>query len=130
MPFSPIADDGGIDLLIHDRRTGDSWPIQIKTRTKTLARSPNALHFQVRRATFNAWPNAFLLAAYVALDEGSLTVRRAWLIPMKRLPKIARKNEKCYVIRPSWSATSRDRYTSFRCESMADVANRLLGLPP
>lgn len=128
MPFSPIADDGGIDLLVHDRMTGTSWPIQVKTRTKTLTRSPNGLHFEVRRATFNAWPNAFLLAAYVTLDDGTLGVRRAWLIPMRELPKVARTNEKKYVIRPSWSATSKDRYTRFRCETMADVATRLLGV--
>ncbi|KAA0215552.1 MAG: hypothetical protein DYG94_07285 [Leptolyngbya sp. PLA3] len=126
MPFAPIADDGGLDLLVHDRLTGRSWPLQVKCRTKTIAGSKSILQFQVRKATFNAWPNAFLLAAFIDIHTEVLSVRRAWLVPMRALPAIAKSQEKNYVIRPSWSDNSCDKYTQYRCTTMGDVVQRLL----
>ena len=35
-PFSPLADDEGIDLLIYDKKTGNALPIQIKSRTRGI----------------------------------------------------------------------------------------------
>lgn len=126
MPFAPIADDGGIDLLVHDRLTGRSWPIQVKTRTKTIAGSKSTVHFEVRKTTFKSWPNAFLIAALIDIHDGELAVRRAWLIRMRDLPKIAKSSESKYVIRPSWSSQSHDKFTSYRCANMSEVVQRLM----
>lgn len=38
-PFRPVADDYGIDLLVYDKATGRSLPLQVKARTKTLKKS-------------------------------------------------------------------------------------------
>lgn len=32
-PFSPVADDDGIDLLIYDKESGRALPAQVKSRT-------------------------------------------------------------------------------------------------
>lgn len=126
MPFAPIADDGGIDLLVHDRVSGRSWPIQVKTRTKTMAGSSWTLQFEVRKATFKDWPHAFLIAAFIVLHDGQLAVRRAWLIRMRDLPRMAKSSESKYVIRPSWSGESRDKFTQYRCTDMCVLVKRLL----
>jgi len=122
--FSPIADDGGIDLLAYDKHTGRSWPIQVKTRTKTITK--NIVHFQVRRATFNAWPNAFLIAALMSYETTKLSVRRAWLVPMGELAQVGKVSENKIVIRPSWAEESKDKYTKYRCQTMSDLVDRLL----
>lgn len=56
-PFSPVADDDGIDLLIYDKLTGRALPAQVKSRTVALKRRGkedrgNTVHFEVRKATF------------------------------------------------------------------------------
>lgn len=39
-PFLPFADDDGIDLIIYDKATGVSMPVQVKARrTATLGKS-------------------------------------------------------------------------------------------
>lgn len=76
-PFSPVADDGGIDLLVYDKVTGRAVPLQVKTRTGTLRGHPQITHFEVRKATFTEHPEGFLLAVLFELE--SLEVRRAWL---------------------------------------------------
>ncbi len=122
-PFQPLADDDGIDLLIYDKQTGHSVPLQVKTRTGTVKRHPNIVHFQVRRVTFDLRVVGFVLG--VLLDSEGTSVLRAWLIPMKDLPKLAGTNEKRLVIRPSMKLDSKDKFMKYRYEGIAGVARRL-----
>ena len=122
-PFEPLADDDGIDMLIYDKETGYSAPLQVKTRTGTVKRHPNIVHFQVRRATFNPSVDGFVLAAL--LNSGGTKVVRAWLIPMKDLSGLAGSNERSLVIRPSMKTDSKDKFMPYRYEGIAGVAERL-----
>ena len=123
-PFEPLADDDGIDLLIYDKKTGYAAPLQVKTRTRTLRRNPNIVHFQVRRATFSPNVDGFVLA--VLLNPGGASVKRAWLVPMDCLPRLARTTGKTLALSPSTRMDSRDRYTPFRCHDIVAVADRLI----
>ena len=125
-PFKPMADDGGIDLLVYDKDTGRAIPIQIKSRTKTLKRNPKTVHFEVRLATFNENQDAYLLGALFDPSANKLGVRRAWLIPMRELHGVAASRTEKLVIRPSLDMRSQDRYTPYRCEGIAEVARRLI----
>ena len=125
-PFTPVADDMGIDLLVYDKKTGRSLPFQVKSRTKTLWRSPNIVHFEVRMETLNDKQDAYPLAILVAGEAIELTVTRAWLIPMRKLRSVAASRKEKLVIRPSQSPNSKDRFSPYRCEDMGEVVRRLL----
>ncbi|MCH8270434.1 MAG: hypothetical protein IH985_04380 [Planctomycetes bacterium] len=122
-PYVPFADDRGVDLLVLDKQTGRTIPLQIKTRTGTVKRK-SICHFQVRSATFD--PRAWLLAVMVDYAEGDVRIKMAWLMPMKKLSKITKVNKRNnYVIRPSPNVDSKDMYTPYRCRDMAQVVSRL-----
>jgi hypothetical protein len=123
-PFLPIADDGGIDLLVYDKATRRSLAVQVKGRLNVGAVGSRPVQFDIRRATFPEGQDSFLLA--VLLDVGRGEVQRAWLIPMSELAKVSQVDAETLSITPSPSNTSRDRYTPYRCHAMADVAARLL----
>ncbi len=125
-PFKPLADDGGIDLLVYDKVTGRALPVQIKSRTKTLNRFPKLVRFNVRRATFNEEQNAYVLGILIDPGELSWNVKRAWLIPMREVPAVASVDSRHYKITPSMDMSSRDKYSPYRSESMAEVTRRLL----
>ena len=128
-PFQPIADDDGIDVLFYDKVTGGSIPIQIKARTKTVnkpgSKIPgNTVHFEVRKATLDTDRNAYLLC--VLLDSALRKTERAWLVPLKFLPKVASNRDSKYVIRANRDTKSNDKYKRFQCASMSDVCNRII----
>ena len=123
-PFLPIADDGGIDLLVYDKATRRSLAVQVKGRLNMGAVGSRPVQFDVRRATFAEGQDSFLLA--ILLDIGRGEVQRAWLIPMSELAKISQTDATTFSITPSPSDTSKDRYAPYRCQAMGEVANRLL----
>jgi hypothetical protein len=128
-PFQPIADDDGIDVLIHDKVTGKSAPLQIKARTNTLNKPGthvrgNLVHFEIRKSTFRAERFSHLLG--VLLDENLRKTIRAWLIPLVELEKIARNGKDKYVIRANLRTTSKDKYEKYRCDSIKVVVERLI----
>jgi len=123
-PFLPIADDGGIDLLVYDKATHRSLPVQVKGRVNHGEVSSRPVQFDVRRATFVHRPDAFLLAVLLDLTYG--TVQRGWLIPMSDLEKVSQQDAQLFSITPSPSAISKDRYTPYRCAAMVEVTDRLI----
>lgn len=125
-PFKPVADDGGIDLLVFDKVTGMSVPLQVKSRTRTLNGHPKVAHFQVRRATFDRKQGGFLLAVLMQIEEPPVHVRRAWFIPMPELDSVARLGRENLVIRPSHDNASKDRLTPYRCANLDEVARRVI----
>lgn len=124
-PFLPFADDDGIDLLVFDKVSRRATPVQVKSRTVAALGKSDTVAFDVRRQTFNARPDAFLIASLLDLSDAS--IRCAWLIPMAELPSIARTTKDKLSITPSAKATSKDRYAIYRCTEMAEVADGLIG---
>ena len=122
-PFLPFADDDGIDLIVYDKVTGISLPVQVKARTSAKLGKSDTILFDVRRKTFSEHEHSFLLA--ILLDMSGGQIRRAWLIPMAELSDVARVKPEKLSITPSAKEGSRDRYTPYRCADMAEVAQRL-----
>ena len=131
-PFSPVADDDGIDILVHDKVSGAAVPLQVKARTVTLKKKGasqqrgNIVHFQVREVALKQDRYAYLLA--VLLDKGATRIETAWLVPMRELANVANKISGKYVVRANRSAQSADKWSPYRCQSMKAVVRRLLGL--
>ncbi len=122
-PFLPFADDDGIDLIVYDKVTGASLPMQVKARTSAKLGKSDTILFDVRRKTFREHADSFLLA--ILLDMTGGLIQRAWLIPMSELGSVARVKPDKLSITPSAKEGSRDRYTPYRCADMAEVARRL-----
>ena len=130
-PFSPVADDDGIDLLIYDKITGKAVPVQIKSRTKALKKRGtedrgNVVHFEVRATTIKNDDFAYLVA--VLLSENLSSIDCAWFIPMKTVVSEARRGKDKFIIRPSRSNTSQDRFTTYRCSSALMLAQHVIAL--
>ena len=122
-PFLPFADDDGIDLIVYDKVTGTSLPVQVKARTSATLGKSDTIVFDVRRKTFSDHAGSFLLA--ILLDMTGGLILRAWLIPMSELNAVARVKAEKLSITPSAKYASRDRYAPYRCRNMAEVARRL-----
>ena len=122
-PFLPFADDDGIDLIVYDKVTGISLPMQVKARTSAKLGKSDTIVFDIRRKTFSEHEHSFLLA--ILLDMAGGQIRRAWLIPMAELSDVARVKPEKLSITPSAKEGSRDRYTPYRCTDMTAVAQRL-----
>lgn len=121
-PFRPVADDDGVDLLVLDKLTRRSIPLQVKTRTRIDA--GGTVQFDIRKQTFIPAPDAFMLAVFLDLIGG--VVACSWLVPMTDLERIAQPGSLTIV--PSPKETSRDRYSPYRCHSMGEVCRRLTSL--
>ncbi len=122
-PFLPFADDDGIDLIVYDKVTGCSLPVQVKARTSAKLGKSDTIVFDVRRKTFSEHDDAFLLA--ILLDMTGGRILRAWLIPMAELGAIARVKAEKLSITPSAKEASKDRYSPYRCADMSEVSWRL-----
>ena len=120
-PFQPYADDGGVDMLVFDKDTRKFIACQIKGRRNTIKRFPNCVHFEVRKATFDT--HNYLLAVLLAWEKQDIEC--AWLIPMLELASSLRNSGK-YVIRPSRSPTTEDRFSQYQHQSMASLADGIV----
>jgi len=128
-PFHPLADDDGIDVLIYDKITGKAVPIQIKAGTKTTNKRgkqerSNTVHFEIKKASFKKDRKAFLLC--VLLHEKLRTTERAWLLSFSQVPGVASDGKGKYVIRANKQTSSNDKYKPYQCESICEVAKRLI----
>lgn len=127
--FQPVADDDGIDVLIYDKFTGKSLPIQIKARTRTVKKRgseeySNTVQFELRKAAHREDRHALLLC--ILLSEDLRSAERAWLLPLADLPELTNAKESKYVIRANKQLTSSDRYKEFQCANIAEVGKRLI----
>jgi hypothetical protein len=117
VPFRPLADDYGIDVLIFDKQTGRALPLQVKGRTKTLKKGGTGLrgdivHFHVRKVALRDKGSTRLLA--VLLDEEMTGILKAWLIPLEHVERLGAMRRDRVVIRPSRSDVSKDKYSPYR----------------
>lgn len=120
-PFFPMADDDGIDLLVRDKITRATLPIQIKSRTGVDQSTGGTVQFDVGLKTQS--PDGYLLA--LLFDWAATSVQRAWLVPMGELESFAKPKRGVLSITPAVKDTSRDRYTPYRCKNMAEVVDRM-----
>lgn len=130
-PFTPRADDDGIDLLIYDKETGRALPAQVKSRTVTLKKKGSeergdVVHFEVRHATFRA--ERYAAAILVLTANNGYEIDTAWVVPMDKLPTVARRGDTKFVLRASRGTKSNDRCTQFRCRSPSELFSRILAM--
>ena len=128
-PFSPVADDDGLDVLFFDKQTGNSIALQLKCRTVTIRKRKskergNIVHFEARKATFNVTRRAFLVAALV--NDELTRFRCTWFIPMADVPRLAGGGAKKYVLRPSIAEKSKDKYSKFRCKDVGLLVEKII----
>jgi len=127
-PFSPLADDEGIDLLIYDKKTGKALPIQIKSRTGGIikkGKESNTIHFEIRTVSLKNKKYAYFLAVLLTKDIRS--VERAWFIPMKDISSLLniRKKQKKYIMRANKSSTTKDKFKEYQFENINEVTKRI-----
>lgn len=130
-PFQPLADDDGLDVLFFDKVTGNSVAIQLKCRTVSIRKKGsdqrgNSVHFQVRQSTYREARKAFLVAAL--FDDELTNFEAMWFLPMEMLPEVAHDISGRYVIRPSKSLSSSDKYVRFRCSSAVELAQKIIAI--
>lgn len=122
-PFAPLADDDGTDLVVVDKLTGLQSRIQVKCRQASRNAPPGTVQFDVRKKTFSATRDNYLL--YVLLDPDPGLLWRAWLIPAVDLQNVAMDKNNKFVITPNPSPSSTDKYSSYRCADLGEVATLL-----
>ena len=121
-PFTPFADDDGIDLLVYDKFSKRSQPLQIKSRSKVDDPDAQTVQFDVRISTYSEEGNGHLIAV---LMHG-MSIECAWLIPMSELKQVARKAPGKFVVVASAKPSSNDRYSQFRHFDFDDLADALI----
>jgi hypothetical protein len=129
VPFRPVADDYGIDLLLYDKTTGRALPLQVKARTKTLKRSGceergDVVHFEVREVALRNKGVTRLLG--VLLNEEMTTITAAWLMPLPDVERIGSKRNQKLVIRPSRAENSHDKFRAYFLPSIQSLVTKLL----
>lgn len=128
-PFWAIADDDGIDLLVYDKKTGRALPIQVKSRTKALKKRGtedrgSVVHFEVRDKTIKSDDFAHLVA--ILLSDDLAHCECAWFLPLKEVIRIGARKTGKYVIRPSRSVGSRDKFVPYRCLTSVDLVKAII----
>jgi len=125
-PFLPVADDGGVDLLLFDKKTRNAVPVQVKSRTATLRRFPNRVYFEIRKKTFSQTPGTVVIA--MLFDWDKQEPRCMWLLPGGVISQGAQGRGYRYVLQPSIAPDSKDKWRRFRCETFEKLVQRLVSL--
>lgn len=121
-PFKPLADDDGLDLLVLDKQTRKTVPIQIKCRRGFDNAGAQTVQFDVRLKTFVELADGYVLCIRL---EGT-TASTFWLIPASELRGVARPGTEKLIVVGSAKAASEDRYSPYRMTSFAEVVSRIL----
>ena len=125
-PFLPASDDHGVDLIVMDRETNGCLGVQVKSWRASLGAGRATAQFDVRRATFRPTPR--LALAMLVLDPEALTMEVGWLVPMDRVPSVSVEKADKFVLSPSRSPDSADRYVPFRHRTVASLVGGLSDL--
>lgn len=123
VPYLPVIDDAGVDLIVYSKRRNRMLRLQVKSRFSTLRRHPNNVHFEVRRKVFRASWNLFIICTLI--DASSNVPSCSWLIPSVAFGRGAMWSAKKLVIRPSVAAASRDRWSAYRCLTATALVRRV-----
>lgn len=120
-PFEPMSDDHGIDLLVFDKLTGQSLPIQVKSWMLIPEKQTKTVQFDVQKSTF-ATENPGILVC-VLMDAQTLSIAMAWMFPTTELPYIATDRPGKYVLAPSLLENSRDKYVRYRHDNIRSLTD-------
>jgi hypothetical protein len=120
-PFRPFADDDGLDLLVYDKLTRRSLPLQVKCRTGLDNELAGTVQFDVRLKTFASTSDGLVLFAILTRGQ----VGTAWLVPAAELETTARTSGDKLVVVASAKAGSKDRFSPYRHDGLEDVAEAL-----
>ena len=104
--FVPQADDDGLDLLVLDKLTRQTFGIQIKPRFASEVSPPGTVRFDMRLKTFHEASNEFLLVPII--DPAAGEPLRFWPMPFSDLRSIASEKRGHRIISPSPSIRSAD----------------------
>lgn len=121
-PFKPLADDHGTDLLLFDKTTQKSSPLQIKCRTRFDDLAAQTVQFDVRLKTYAQEGSGFILA--VLLDDAAIRV--CWLFSVSEFSAVAKQKDSKLVIVASAKPGAQDKCRPYRHDSLASVAQKLL----
>lgn len=122
-PFMPLADDDGLDLLLLDKLTGRTIPVQVKGRTGIDAAGHGTVQFDVGKKTFSTHYGSVLVAALI--DVENVSIGQSWLVPMDRLQDVTNDKGQVYAMRPSTLPASKDKCRRYRRETVADLVKGL-----
>ena len=111
-PFSPVADDCGIDLLALDKHAGKTIALQVKAWTGAPS-SDLTVQFDTRKKTYNDF--SFLVAVFMPLPN--LNIEYAWFIPMPVVKELSSERAGKYIVRCSTRPKSRDVFSQFRMDA-------------
>lgn len=125
-PFEPLSDDHGIDLVVLDKMTGASLPIQVKSWFLNPVKEVRTVQFDVQKTTFGDGKPGALIC--VAIDPETMGIHTSWVIPTVDIPQLATERPTKYALAPSITGTSRDKYTPYRHGSLTTFATTVLTL--
>jgi hypothetical protein len=125
-PFVPLADDNGLDLILFDKVSGMTTPVQVKAR---FAVAPwNVCEFNIRATACKAHYNGYLLAVHI--DPKSMALEVAWLVPINALPVIAPIRDGRYLLSASIAENVRDKAAPYRHYSMNTIIAEIAPVMP
>lgn len=124
-PFQPVADDDGIDVLIYDKKSFNTIPLQIKSRTSTIKLKSN-VRFEVREKVVNTKSNTYYL--FVLLKSNMRDVEMAWFFSTIQFCKNARKTKTKFTIAPNRSSNAKDRFSKYQCVNFKEVISQIIDI--
>jgi len=125
-PFEPLSDDHGIDLVVLDKMTGVSLPIQVKSWFLNRNKAVKTVQFDVQKSTFSDGKQGALIC--VVIDQGTMGIDTSWLIPTREIPTVATDRPEKYVVAPSILDASKDKYTPYRHKTISSLTAAVSGL--
>jgi hypothetical protein len=118
-PFEPLSDDHGIDLVVLDKLTGVSLPIQVKSWFLSSDKVTKTVQFDVQKTTFSDGKPGALIC--VVIDPETMGIDTCWLIPTRKIPLVATNRPAKYAITPSVIDASKDKYVPYRHKSIKSL---------
>lgn len=121
--FTAQADDDGIDLILLDKQTRRTIPIQVKASFVSEYSPRSTIQFDTRLKTFRELDGTYILC--LVINRQSAAINWLWLIPSSELASIANATSTKLAISPSVKLHSKDRYTPYRYDSVKKVVEIL-----
>ncbi len=121
-----MVDDEGVDLVFHRRDRPATLAVQIKSRSwsANVMREGEKFVTNVRRATFRARPDLFLL--FVAVDAPFADYGPVWLVPSLDFDEMLGDTQRARIrFAASASPASSDRWAGYRMER-SELPRRIL----
>ena len=112
VPYRPIVDDSGVDLVVGAKGTFQTIFLQIKSQFVTNSRYKHRLDFQIRKETFA--PSSQMQALLVYFDQSRGEIDTMWLVPSTELISGAVERDDQYRLSASRSDESSDKWSRFK----------------